>query len=215
MTPYEVFFFSSGAVEERWGRQDLTLARLNVGIGFPLGGLLSLGIAGSAFLVWSPEKVDVSSLSQVFLPVGEALGTIGLVLVLIGVFAATTGAALETALSCGYALAQYAGWPWGKWHRPAKAPQFHVTIIVCLLVACAVLATGVDPIMVTEFSVVFSAVALPLTYAPILVVANDPEYVGDETNGPLLNALALVYLVIIVLAAIAAVPLMVLTGLGS
>jgi Mn2+/Fe2+ NRAMP family transporter len=83
------------------------------------------------------------------------------------------------------------------------------------LVACGVLATGVDPIMVTEFSVVFSAVALPLTYAPILVVANDPEYVGDEVNGPLLNGLALVYLVIIVLAAIAAIPLMVLTGLGS
>jgi Mn2+/Fe2+ NRAMP family transporter len=191
------------------------LARLNVGIGFPLGGLLSLGIAGSAFLVWSPEKVDVSSLSQVVLPVGEALGTIGLVLVLVGVLAATTGAALETALSCGYTLAQYAGWPWGKWHRPAKAPQFHVTIIVCLLVACGVLATGVDPILVTEFSVVFSAVALPLTYAPILVVANDPEYVGDETNGPVLNALALVYLVIIVIAAVAAIPLMVLTGLGS
>lgn len=215
MTPYEVFFFSSGAVEERWGRQDLTLARLNVGIGFPLGGLLSLGIAGSAFLVWSPEKVDVSSLSQVVLPVGEALGTVGLVLVLIGVLAATTGAALETALSCGYTLAQYAGWPWGKWHRPVKAPQFHVTIMVCLLVACGVLATGIDPIMVTEFSVVFSAVALPLTYAPILVVANDPEYVGDEVNGPLLNGLALVYLVIIVVAAIAAIPLMVLTGLGS
>ncbi|TXL60911.1 NRAMP family divalent metal transporter [Aeromicrobium terrae] len=215
MTPYEVFFFSSGAVEERWGRQDLMLARLNVGIGFPLGGLLSLGIAGSAFLVWSPEKVDVSSLSQVVLPVGEALGTIGLALVLIGVLAATMGAALETALSCGYTLAQYAGWPWGKWHRPAKAPQFHVTIIVCLLIACGVLATGVDPIMVTEFSVVFSAVALPLTYAPILVVANDPEYVGEETNGPVLNALALVYLVIIVVAAVAAIPLMVLTGLGS
>ena len=30
---------------------------------------------------------------------------------------------------------------------------------------------------------VFSAVALPLTYLPILIVANDPEYMGDKVNG--------------------------------
>ena len=215
MTPYEVFFFSSGAVEEKWGPRDLRLSRLNAGVGFPLGGLLSLGIAGCSFLVMSPAGVDVSSLSEVVVPVGVALGTVGLALALVGILAATTGAALETALSCGYALAQYAGWPWGKRHRPTEAPQFHVTIIVCVLVACGVLATGIDPIMVTEASVVFSAVALPLTYGPILIVANDSQYVGEHTNGPVLNAIGLINLVIIVVAAVAAVPLMILTGLGS
>jgi hypothetical protein len=48
----------------------------------------------------------------------------------------------------------------------------------------------VDPILVTEFSVVFSAVALPLTYLPILIVANDSEY-------------------------LAAIPLMIVTGAGQ
>ena len=33
MTPYEVFFFSSGAVEEHWTRKDLGTSRLNVMIG--------------------------------------------------------------------------------------------------------------------------------------------------------------------------------------
>src|SRR6185436_10998615 len=44
MTPYEVFFFSSGAVEERWDRSDLSLNKANVFIGFPLGGFLSLAL---------------------------------------------------------------------------------------------------------------------------------------------------------------------------
>jgi Mn2+/Fe2+ NRAMP family transporter len=69
--------------------------------------------------------------------------------------------------------------------------------------------------MVTEFSVVFSAVALPLTYFPVLVVANDPDYVGEHVNGRVVNAVALVYLVIIGVAAVAAVPLMVLTRMGA
>jgi Mn2+/Fe2+ NRAMP family transporter len=78
-----------------------------------------------------------------------------------------------------------------------------------------VLFTGVDPIMVTEYSVVFSAIALPLTYLPILIVANDSEYMGDETNGRATNILASVYLVIILMASVAAIPLMIVTGAGQ
>ena len=77
------------------------------------------------------------------------------------------------------------------------------------------LLTTVDPILVTEFSVVFSAVALPLTYFPILVVANDPDYLGDHVNGRLANVLGSVYLVVIGVAALAAIPLMIVTRLGA
>jgi Mn2+/Fe2+ NRAMP family transporter len=84
-----------------------------------------------------------------------------------------------------------------------------------LLVGGAILATGVDPIMITELSVVFSAVALPLTYFPILVVANDPQYMGDEVNGRVRNGLGVVFLVVILVAAVAAVPLLIVTGMGS
>ncbi len=77
------------------------------------------------------------------------------------------------------------------------------------------LLTTVDPILVTEFSVVFSAVALPLTYFPILVVANDPDYMGEHVNGRLANALGSVYLVVIGVAALAAIPLMIVTRMGA
>ena len=49
-------------------------------------------------------------------------------------------------------------------------------MFVAIVAGVAVLFTGVDPIMVTEYSVVFSAIALPLTYLPILAVANDSQY---------------------------------------
>ena len=38
--------------------------------------------------------------------------------------------------------------------------------------------TGVDPVVLTEYAVIFSVVALPLTYLPILLVANDRAYMG-------------------------------------
>ncbi|RNL78975.1 NRAMP family divalent metal transporter [Nocardioides marmorisolisilvae] len=215
MTPYEVFFFSSGGVEEGWEEKDLSTMRANVFVGFPLGGLLSLAIAGCASTLFGPLGVDVASLSQVALPVGVALGKIGLAVVLVGFVAATFGAACETGLSTGYSLGQYFGWQWGKYVKPGGATRFHLVLVVATFLAVGILMTGVDPILVTEASVVGSAVALPLTYFPILVVANDKDYMGEHINGPLANALGTVYLVLVVLAAVAALPLLVITGMGS
>jgi Mn2+/Fe2+ NRAMP family transporter len=215
MTPYEVFFFSSGAVEERWTAKDLGTARLNVMVGFPLGGILSIAIASCAAIVLLPSQIDVTSLSQMVMPVVAAGGKLALAFVIIGIVAATFGAALETALSGGYILAQFLGWTWGKFRRPAEAARFHVVMFVAIVLGAAVLFTGVDPIMVTEYSVVFSAIALPLTYLPILIVANDSQYMGDKTNGRLINAFGSVYLVIILAASLAAIPLMIVTGAGQ
>ena len=214
MTPYEVFFFSSGAVEEKWDVRNLAQSRANVLVGFPLGGVLSLAIAGCGAVVLLPQVIAVTSLSQVMLPVALAGGKLLLAVIILGVVAATFGAALETTLSAGYTIAQFFGWSWGKFRPPAQAARFHLLMIICLIVGLGVLMTGVDPIQVTELSVVFSAVALPLTYLPILIVANDPEYMGERVNSRGLNAAALVYLVIILIASLAAIPLMIITGAG-
>jgi Mn2+/Fe2+ NRAMP family transporter len=215
MTPYEVFFFSSGAVEEKWGRKDLAVERLNVFVGFPLGGLLSLAIAASTFLVLLPAGVEVDHLDQVALPVVLAVGKVGFAFLVVGFVAATFGAALETALSTGYSVAQYLGWSWGKHLAPSKATRFHTVVLVSLFLGSMIVLTTLDPIMVTEYSIVFSAVALPLTYFPILVVANDRGYMGEAVNGRFTNALATVYLGILSVVAVAAIPLMIATKAGQ
>jgi Mn2+/Fe2+ NRAMP family transporter len=215
MTPYEVFFFSSGGVEERWTPRDLTISRVNVFLGFPLGGLLAFGFLATSAIVYQPIGLDVSTLGQATLPAGMAFGTPGLGLVILGVFAATFGAAMETSLSAGYTVAQYFGWAWGKYLRPRQAARFHVVVLVSILLAIAALLTTIDPIQLTEYMLIFSAIVLPLTYLPILVIANDRGYLGNKVNGPFANALGVVYLVIIVAAAVAAVPIMIFTGMGG
>ena len=215
MTPYEVFFFSSGAVEEHWSESDLALNRANVFVGFPLGGLLSIALMAGASLVLGPRGISVDALSQVALPTAFALGKIGLAVLLVGIFAATFGAALETALSSGYTVAQYFGWQWGKFVRPRDASRFHTLVLATIVVASIIGMSGVDPVKVTEYSIVLSAAALPLTYFPILVIANDPDYMGDRCNGRLANSLGFVYLVILSVVAVATIPLMIITKAGA
>jgi manganese transport protein len=215
MTPYEVFFFSSGAVEEGWTSAELNVNRGNVAVGFPLGGMLSLSIMGTAALVLAPRHIGVDSLAQVALPSVLALGKLGLAFLLLGFFAATFGAALETALSSGYIVSQFFGWQWGKRVRPADAPRFHAVVLISVILGAMLVLTSIDPIKVTEYSLVLSALTLPLTYFPILVIANDPDYMGERTNSRVGNVFGSVFLVIVLLASAAAIPLMVVTKAGQ
>jgi Mn2+/Fe2+ NRAMP family transporter len=189
--------------------------RMNVFIGFPLGGMLSLAIAGVATLTLLPAGIEVSTLGQVSLPVAISLGKIGFGIVCVGFFAATFGAACETGLSVGYSIGQYFGWQWGKFARPREAARFHLVLLLSTVLAGMVLLTTIDPILVTEASVVFSALALPLTYLPILIVANDREYMGEHRNRWLANSLGTLYLIAIIVVSAAALPLMVITKMGN
>jgi len=215
MTPYEVFFFSSGGVEEKWGVKDIGVMRTNVLLGFPLGGVLSVAIAACSYVVFHPLGASIDTLGQVGMPVAIALGKIGLAIALLGFVAATFGAACETGLSTGYSIAQYFGWQWGKGVRTDVAARFHVVLLLSTVVALGILATTIDPVQVTEASVVFSALALPLTYFPILVVANDHDYMGEHVNGRMMNALAMIFMVVLTVVALAAIPLMIWTRMGA
>jgi len=107
---------------------------------------------------------------------------------LLGFVAATFGAALETGLSCGYTIARYFGFQWGKFVRPAEAPRFHLVALVSIVLGGGLVLTTLDPIKITEYPIVLWAVALPLTYFPILLVANDRDYMGDKVNSRFANA---------------------------
>jgi len=215
LTPYEVFFFSSGAVEDHWTPKDLMVNRLNVYLGFPLGGILSLAIMGAAAVVFEPHGVSLSHLSQVTLPVSLAFGKIGLVLLLYGMFAAIFSAALETALSAGYTMSQFFGWQWGTFVKPREAARFHLVVVGSIVVGVLIALTTIDPILITEYSIVLAAAALPLTYLPILIVANDPMYMKDKVNSRPLNAIAFVFFVLLVIVSVATIPLMIITKAGA
>lgn len=215
MTPYEVYFYSSGVVEERWTPKDLGLNKANAMIGYALGGLLSCALMITAGALFLPLGVEPQFLGTVSLGAQVPLGTIGLILALVGIIFAVGGAAIDTCFSGAYNLAQYLGWEWGKYRRPAGAPRFTIAWVVLLVLALLVILTGIDPVMLTEYAVIFSVVALPLTYIPILLVANDRSYMGRFVNGKLANAFGLFYLLVILVVSVTAIPLMVITNQGQ
>ncbi|OKJ94500.1 hypothetical protein AMK26_32220 [Streptomyces sp. CB03234] len=215
MNPYEVFFFSSGAVEHRWRPRNLLEVRVNAWMGYAVGGILAIGIQAVAYMVLQPAGIQVEHLSQTVLPVVMAFGQVGFALAIIGIVGSVFGATLETLLSSSYTIAHHFGWTWGKETQPAKAARFHTLLLVTLLGAAAVALTTVNPITVTIYAVYLAAAVLPLTFLPILVIANDRRYLGDRVNGRVANTLGTIYLLAVTAGAVAALPLLIATKAGA
>jgi len=215
MTPYQFYFYSSGAVEDEWSGADLLMNRVTSLVGSTFGAGIDFALIVIAALVLFPQHADVSSLGDAGRPIAESLGGVGWALFLLGAFAVSMGAGLETALSGAYAVCQYFGWDWGKKGRPSQAPLFHLGYLVMLVMAVVLACTGVDPIKVTIVSLALAAATLPFTFLPLLIVANDRDYVGEQQNTLAINVVAVLMLGVLCLVTLAVVPLLVLTGGGS
>jgi Mn2+/Fe2+ NRAMP family transporter len=215
LMPYEIYFYSSGAVEERWDERDMAVNRANAIIGFGLGGLLAVGILIASWQVLRPAGITPDSVGTTALIAQDAFGETGLLLALLGILFAVGGATIDTAFSAAYNLAQHQGWRWGKRFRLLDEPRFTLSLAGFLLLGFAIVQTGIDPIELTEYAVIFSIPVLPLTYLPILLVGNDRQVMGKHVNGPLARTLGWTYFALICLLAVAAPALFVATNGGG
>jgi Mn2+/Fe2+ NRAMP family transporter len=215
MLPYETYFYASGGIEDHWKPGDVALNRVIVVVGFGLGALLAMALVVVGAEYFRAHSVEPALPGTAALAAADALGNVGLYVALLGMFFAFAGAAIETALSGAYNLAQFAGWPWGLDKRPRDAARFALSWVAVFALATLVVLTGVDPVSVVEYSIVFSVFVLPLSFFPVLAVARDKGIMGKHANGPIANALGWFYLAVITVAALAAIPLFVLTHGGQ
>jgi Mn2+/Fe2+ NRAMP family transporter len=214
MLPYETYFYASGGIEDAWTPSDIVTNRVVVLVGFALGGLLSVALTGLGAQYFGPLGIEPQLPGTAALAASVVFAKVGLAIAGLGLFFAFAGAAIETALSAAYNLAQFAGWPWGKSKRPRDAARFSLAWVAVFVAATAVVMTGVDPVQVVEVSIVFSVVVLPFTYLPVLLVARDKKVMGEHANGWFANVLGWFYWVALTVAAFAAIPLFLLTHGG-
>ena len=215
MFPYEAYFYSSGGVEEEWGPKDLPNNRLTTTVGFALGSLLAISILASSAQLFGPVNVAPQTPGTSALEAAIPFGRTGLFIALLGMLIAIAGAAVETCMANAYSIAQFFGWEWGRHKKPWEAPRFTLAWIAFLLLSLAIVLTGVNVMTLVEYAIVFSLVVLPLTYLPLMLLARDKKYMGQYVNGPLANTLGWIFFAVVTTAAIAAVPLYVITSGGQ
>ncbi len=211
---YEVHFYSSGALEEDWTPKDLAQNFMVASFGCVLGSFLTIGLLALGALVFLPRNIFPELLSTTVLAGAFPFGQKALVLALLGTLACIAGAAVETALSGAYNVCQFFNYGWGKNMRAKSVPVYTATWIGMFVLALVIAVTGIRPLQLVDISIVFGMAIMPFTYYPILRVASDKNIMGKHVNSKFDVILGVVFLVLIIAAAVVAIPLMIATHSG-
>jgi len=213
ISPYLFVFYSAGAIEDGWSPEHLVVNKVTAGLGNLFGGGLAIAVLVVAALVLAPRHIRIDSYAQVPLMLSQPLGKAGVLLFAGTLFITCFGATVEIVLAMAYALAQGFGWPWSENLRPGKDSRFASSYTVFLFFAALIIVIGVDPLALTNISMVLTAASLPVTVVPLLVLMNDRTLLRRYVNGPFANTALVVLALMSVVVLVAALPLQ-LTGGG-
>lgn len=207
IAPYLFLFYSSGAVEDKWDRSYIVPNRFISVIGMGFGAAMSIAVLLCAALTLNPHGIKVEQYHQAALTLVEPMGRVGFYLFIASLAIACFGAALELSLVVGYTFAQGFGWAWGESLQPRQAARFCAVYTGAIALATLPVLSGLNPLKLTNFSMALSALILPISIVPFLVLMNDERYMGEHRNGRLSNAVVLFTIVLAALIAVAAIPL--------
>ena len=215
MMPYEVYFYSSGSIEEGWTEDDLPVNRANACLGYALGGFVAAGLTIVAAQQLLPLGLSPQDLGTVLMEPLRELGPVAFYAAVVGAFFAIGGATIDSAFSCAYNLAQHQRWHWGKKEGLAHARRWTAALLGAFGIGYAVVQTRVSPVSLTEYAVIASAVAMPLSFFPVMRASHDRALMGRLVSGVLAQGLAWVYFAVICVVAVAGPVLLVLTHMGE
>jgi len=210
VSPYLFYFYSAGAVEDQWDEGYLTINRITAGVGMTFGGAVAVAALVCAALVLHPQGIQVDRFEQIPFLLTSPLARAGFWLFVGALFIACFGAALEIALQLAYLVAQGFGWRWGENLQPREAARFALVYTVVIPLAALVILSGIDPLKLTVISMALTALSLPVTVVPLLILMNDPQYLNEHTNGWVSNVAVLAVSAIACLVALVALPLEIL-----
>jgi len=212
ISPYLYLFYSAGALEDEWTIEHLGVNRVTAGMGNVFGGVLAIASLVTAALVFAPRGIKVDRYEQIALVLATPLGRAGLVFFIMTLFVTCFGSTLEIVLAIAYLLAQGLGWNWSENLKPGKDARFATSYTVLILLASLPIAIGMDPLTLTNISMVATAASLPVTVIPLSVLMNDGDLLNTHVNGWPSNLALVVIALLSVVLLVAAIPLQLLGG---
>jgi Mn2+/Fe2+ NRAMP family transporter len=180
--------------------------------GMTFGSTISMAVLVVAAIAYPPRGIEVDHYVDLAGMLNDAFGRWGVILVGISLVISCLGASLEISLELAYMVAQTFGWNWGENHRPRNEARFSCIYTLAVIVGMVLVATGVDPLKMTIFSMVLTAATLPVAVVPFLFLMNDPHYVGSHRNSWLSNWLVMAIIALSCLLAIVSLPLEIVGG---
>ena len=212
ISPYLFYFYSSGAIEDHWGVDDIGVNRAVATVGMGFGCILAITVLIVAAMTLQPAGIEPERFEQLALLLTGPLGRWGFYLFAATLLITCLGAALELSLATAYSFAQGLGWNWGESVHPRDAARFSLTYTGMIAISTLLMVAGIDPLKLTLFSMALTSLTLPLVTFPFLIVMNDGDYCGEYGNHWIGNAAVIVTSLLASIMALVAIPLQLMGG---
>ena len=213
ISPYLLFFYSSGSEEEGWTRKMVRSNRVIAVVGMGFGAIAAVSIILVSAVALKPLGIQAEQLQTVGLGLIKAFGIWGVYLFAATLFITCFGAAAEIALALSFEVTQIMGWKYGEDRKPKNAAIFNLIFPLYIIASTLLMGlSGIDPVQLTVYATIFTALILPLVVIPFLAVMNDRMYLRDQTNHWFANTAVLLIIVVAFVISVTSVPLTIITG---
>jgi Mn2+/Fe2+ NRAMP family transporter len=212
ISPFLYFFYSSGAVEDHWDKSYIGMNRVVATLGNGFGGLLAGAVLVVAAMVFAPRGMQVSHYEETALMLTSPFGRAGFILFIAALGVTCFGAVTQFALAGAYVTAQGLGWEWSENEEPRRNARFCITYTLMIFLSSLLIVIGIDPLGLTNFTVVLAAASLPVSVVPMLVLMNDETLLREHRNGWIANVALVLIALVSVIVLVAALPLVVVGG---
>jgi Mn2+/Fe2+ NRAMP family transporter len=191
LTPWMIFFQQSASADKGMTPKDIAQGRFDTVLGGLLAAAAGCGALVAAAVLFT-HHVDVTNF-QGGAGFGEALrpiiGSPGAAVFALGLIEAGALATMTISASTAYALGEALAGPHSFNRRPTEAPRFYAfNIGIALLAAAIVLVPGAPLLSITLNANLLAVVLLPAALVFLLMMANDRELMGPQSNPRWLNA---------------------------
>jgi Mn2+/Fe2+ NRAMP family transporter len=186
------FYLQASIVDKGIDLEAYPLERIDVILGAILTGLNGLFIIVVTGQVLHPAGVVVETAEQAAMALGPLAGRNATLLFGIGLFAASTLAALVMPLSTAYAVTEAFGWESGISKRFREAPIFMGLFTLLLAAGGAVVAfTNIPLIPLILLSQDVQGLLLPIVLFFVVRLSSDRALMKSFTNGPIARAVGI------------------------
>jgi NRAMP (natural resistance-associated macrophage protein)-like metal ion transporter len=204
ITPYMQLFVQSSTAEKGLSGDAIRQVQLDNVIGAVLSNVVAFFIIVATGATLFVRGITVETAADAARALEPLAGSVASALFALGLFGACMLAGAVLPLTTAYSLCEAFGFEKGISRRFREAPVF-MGIFTGLIVLGAVVALipGLPIIPVLIAIQVVNGVLSPIVLIAALRLSNDPEVMGNHRNGPVLNGIATVTVLVIIVLTLA------------
>jgi len=186
------------ARQKGWSVKELKNGLVDARVGSIIMATLTIMLMATAGTVLVGK--NLANVEQVAAGLEPAFGSTGKLLFCIGLFSAAYSSFLVNSMIAGFILSD--GLQLGA-SAGEKGPKLITTLVLLtgMVVALAVVLLGFDPVPAVVFAQAVTVIGNPLLAGMLLWFTNNKKIMGDQTNGPITNAVGVLGIVILLVMA--------------